>query len=335
MNFILCIASLLLGSSGAFALMSLAAKWGFVDHPNLRSSHATPMPKGGGVGILAAFLVSSLVLRIPPALWIPAAVLAGISFAGDRWDLSPAIRMISQLIAALIVVRHLEFENPTSAFLLPLLVVYIVGTANCYNFMDGINGIAGLTGVVGFGLLGIYSAFASSGTYYSVLAFCVAFSCLGFLPFNMPKARVFMGDVGSILLGFVFASLTVSLSRSLLDFICLTGFLLPFYADEVITVLIRLKRGESLVKPHRIHLYQILANEAGIRHWKVSVAYAFIQAVAGASILIARLFGIVPVVMVWLISLAAFVAANYVIRTALKMGTADFRGFSRIMNHSN
>ena len=164
-----------------------------------------------------------------------------------------------------------------------------MGTANYYNFMDGINGIAGITAVVGFGLLAFYASTSGAEHSFVILSICIALSCLGFLPFNMPKARVFMGDVGSILVGFLFAAMVVMLSKSFLDFVCLAGFLFPFYADELTTLYVRIKDEfpsgrmnscgirdgwmDRLMKPHRRHVYQLLANEMGIEHWKVSVGY--------------------------------------------------------------
>jgi Fuc2NAc and GlcNAc transferase len=84
----------------------------------------------------------------------------------------------------------------------------------------------------------------------------MSLSCIGFLPFNVPKAKVFMGDVGSILLGFIFSGMAVYLFNDVLDFICLSSFLFPFYADELTTMIVRLKDGENLTNAHRRHLYQ-------------------------------------------------------------------------------
>ena len=98
-------------------------------------------------------------------------------------------------------------------------------------FMDGINGIAAITGLLGFGLLGWFAAAGVADTRIIALCVCLSLSCLGFLPFNFHKARVFMGDVGSVLLVFLFAGLVVWVSRGFLDFVCATSFLFPFYAD--------------------------------------------------------------------------------------------------------
>ena len=172
----------------------------------------------------------------------------------------------------------MEKQNGFAAYaLMPLLVIFVVGTANFYNFMDGINGISGITGIIGFGMIAFYALNSGNDSHLSTLAICMSISCVGFLPFNVPKAKVFMGDVGSILLGFVFSGMVVYLSNNVLDFICLSSFLFLFYADEFTTMIVRLKDGENLTKAHRRHLYQLLANEGKIPHWKISVAYGLLQ----------------------------------------------------------
>ena len=186
--------------------------------------------------------------------------------------------------------------------------VFIVGTANYYNFMDGINGIAGITGLLGFALLAAYVNLIEGSAAIKGLAVCLSLACLGFLPLNMPKARVFMGDIGSILLGSAFAGLIWLAAESVLDFVCMASFLFPFYVDELTTVIIRLKDGENLTKPHRRHYYQLLTNEKGIAHWKVSLGYGVFQLVVGISVLMARASGLVAVLVVlagWLLAFGA------------------------------
>ena len=96
---------------------------------------------------------------------------------------------------------------------------------------------------------------------------------IDFLPFNFPKAKVFMGDVGSIFLGFVFASFVVKLSITINIFLCMVMFLCTFYADAAITIYYRWKRGENLMQAHRSHLYQYLSNELKLPHWKVTLVF--------------------------------------------------------------
>jgi UDP-N-acetylmuramyl pentapeptide phosphotransferase/UDP-N-acetylglucosamine-1-phosphate transferase len=126
-----------------------------------------------------------------------------------------------------------------------------------------------------------------------------------------------MGDVGSILLGFSFAAIVVVLSKSILDFVCLAGFLFPFYADELTTMAARIKDGENLFKPHRRHLYQLLANEKGIAHWKVSIGYGLAQLIVGITILLLRPFGITAVLPLLAAYFVAFIIISSVIRKNL------------------
>lgn len=314
MPILLFLLSVLWGAAGAGAVEHFGPRLGLLDHPGIRSSHLSPTPKGGGIGILASFIFACLFLVISPVFWIPAAALAFLSLVGDRFEVSPIARLILQFAMASVFIW---FSNPgleVSIALFWMLVIFIVGTVNCYNFMDGINGIAGLTAIVGFTFLGIHSLSSGQDNGHAVLLICVACSCLGFLPFNMPGARVFMGDVGSVLLGFIFSAMVVLISRSPAEFICLAGLLFPFYADEMITALVRIKHCENLLTPHRRHLYQLLANEMGVRHWRVSLVYVLLQAIVGFCLLWALPFGIMPVISVLLAFMSAFAAANYIIR---------------------
>ena len=132
--------------------------------------------KGGGIGILAAFVFGSIALGISGSFWLSATSLALVSFLGDRVDIQPKFRLLVQFIAALALFSRILFSDsfsvlclqssdlspPTSVLCCLPLSIFIVGTANSYNFMDGINGIGGVTGLVGFGLLGFY-AFLSGG----------------------------------------------------------------------------------------------------------------------------------------------------------------------------
>ena len=294
--FLYLVCSCIFGALGAWFICRWGNSFSLLDRSNNRSSHEGIVPKGGGIGLLAAFVFASLFLEEPLAFWLPATVLALFSLLGDRIDLSPKIRLPVQFIAAVIFVQFSTFSLQSSALFFFFLVVFIVATANWYNFMDGINGIAAITGIVGFGLVALFNVLAGGDSRFSVLSICIASSCLGFLPFNFSKAKVFMGDVGSILLGFVFASIVVMLSKSFLDFVCLAGFLFPFYADEFVTMAIRIRDRENLLKPHRRHFYQLLANEKGISHWKVSVGYGLLQLFIGLAVIGIKPVGVISVI---------------------------------------
>ena len=123
-----------------------------------------------------------------------------------------------------------------------------------------------------------------------------------------------MGDVGSILLGFVFSGMVIYFSKNMLDFICLISFLFMFYADELTTMMVRLKDGERLTNAHRRHLYQVLANEYGISHWKISTGYGLFQLLIGISILLVKNMGVVTVVSVLSLSGCFFALCSFIFR---------------------
>ncbi|MCG2819997.1 MAG: glycosyltransferase family 4 protein [Actinomycetia bacterium] len=312
---ILGLLAIALGALGAFLVGIFGWRLGLIDQPSARSSHSRETPKGGGIGMAAAFLVSAACLRAPIAFWLPLGVLAGLSLRADIVEISPKLRLLTQffLIGILIIGTCEGFYQDIPRILIALFwIVFIVGTANFYNFMDGIDGIAGISGVVGFGLMAFETY--KDQPEVGLLATCMALACLGFLPFNLPRARVFMGDVGSILLGSVFAGLVYLASRTLLDFLCMTSFLFPFYADELTTMIVRLRSGEDLTRPHRRHIYQLLANERRIAHWKISCGYGLFQLLVGASVLLCKPLGVMVVLMVLAGWFGLFILGSYYIR---------------------
>jgi UDP-N-acetylmuramyl pentapeptide phosphotransferase/UDP-N-acetylglucosamine-1-phosphate transferase len=312
-----------LGASGAWLIAGIPFREHLLDAPNERSSHTVPTPRGGGVGILAAFIVAGLTLRIPTTFLFAAILISAISLYGDYFRISVKFRLIVQLIAALMflfpLLPRLTAHYALSTFgfspfifflILPLIFFFLIGTANLYNFMDGINGVAGLSGAIAFGLLGIYTLYRpppdAFQTALSLLSICIALACLGYLPFNMPRAKVFMGDVGSILLGFVFAALVLTLARNYLEMVCFAALLFPFYADELTTMAVRLQDHDDLTQSHRRHLYQLLVNESGIAHWKITVMYGAVQLAIGAGVLIFYSYGVTFVLMFLTVCFVSF-----------------------------
>lgn len=321
-DFMLYLAAFVFGWMGALFVSIYGKKFGLLDKPNDRSSHNTVVPKGGAIGILAAFVFCSIGFSIPKSFWIPATLLSLLSFWGDRSEIKPEIRLSIQFTASIILLMGLFLGNQTQIMRYILVVpfaVFIVGTANYYNFMDGIDGIAAITGVVGFGLLCFFNEISIEGSSFISLAICMALSCLGFLPFNIPKAKVFMGDVGSVLLGFVFAGMVVALSKGILDFVCITALLFPFYADEITTLVVRIRDRDKLRRPHRKHLYQLLANEKGIKHWKVSVGYGVLQLIIGMSVMLTKSLGIFVIICLLLFYFTIFSGVSFLVRSRLEL----------------
>lgn len=277
------------------------AKFGLhLDIPNARSSHKAPIPRGGGIGIWGAFIVVTLAETIlfdfRPVFFSLVLILSGVlGLMEDRLELSSWIRLILQFLLSAFIISSVS-GLPLSGsewWIFLFLVIFITGTTNFYNFMDGINGMAGLTGVVAFGLSAGFSLIVLKEADYSFIGIVLAAGCAGFLPLNFPVARVFMGDVGSIFLGFSFASIITGLSSSVSIFLCMAMFLCMFYSDAVVTMYYRWRQGEGLTKPHRRHLYQYLSNELGLPHWKVSMLYAVIQLVLGGVSILAYMAGLI------------------------------------------
>jgi Fuc2NAc and GlcNAc transferase len=185
--------------------------------------------------------------------------------------------------------------------------------------MDGINGIAGLTGIAGFGLVAFFSFFIVDNVTIAFMSIALSCACLGFLPLNFPRAKVFMGDVGSLLLGFMFAVFVVRLSTDLRVFFCLIMFLFPFYADALLTIFYRWRRGENLMEAHRSHLYQHLSNTLGLPHWKVSIMYASIQLIIGVMALRAYQKGFDWQIALFIVSGALFLIVYILVKNKVSL----------------
>lgn len=275
-----------LGALGAVLIGRFGASLGWVDRPSERSSHLRATPKGGGIGILIAFCLTAGSGGFPLFAWLAVAGLALASLIGDRLELSAKLRLMLQFAAAGIACGQIATLFPdamlwkSAGLVLGLSVAsfFVVATANIFNFMDGINGIAAISGIIAFGLLAGNGWLKGEPHAWVLVAIVLACACAGFLPLNFPRARVFMGDVGSILLGFVFALFVVAWSRTPADLFMFVAFLFPFYADELVTLIPRLRDGDPLTKPHRRHVYQVLVNQMGMPHWKISLLYGAIQA---------------------------------------------------------
>ncbi len=270
-------------------IREIAVKGRLLDIPNERSSHSFPIPRGGGVAIVIICLAAAGFQAFTSQKWtearlypVAAAIIAGVSFLDDLYDIRSRTRFFFHALAACLIVYGLGTSNvlqlnfggefisaSCSGF---IVLFWIVGLTNAFNFMDGIDGIAGGQALVaGFGWFVIGTL---NGLYFiPLLGLTIGFASLGFLLHNWQPARVFMGDVGSTFLGFTFAAVTVFAAGERLD-LCVPGVLLvwPFVFDSTFTLLRRLLRGENIFEAHRSHLYQRLVI-SGISHARVSSLY--------------------------------------------------------------
>jgi Fuc2NAc and GlcNAc transferase len=252
-----------------------------IDVPNERSSHASPTPRGGGVGIVIAYFAAAILLaaiglmgaKILGALLIGGGAMALVGFIDDRWQLRASVRFSVHLGAAVCVVILLG-GIPEAALSrwglhgtwigILIAVLVLVWTTNLFNFMDGIDGIASSEAVFlgGAGALLNWSHGGDPGLTAAML--CLAAASLGFLRWNWPPARIFMGDVGSGFLGFTLAVLGLAANQlgtiPLEAWGILGGF---FFVDATVTLLRRVARGDQWFEAHRMHAYQQLA-----RRWQ-------------------------------------------------------------------
>ncbi len=293
--FIICsLLSFFLSLLFAALISRFGSHVGLVDTPNERSSHITPTPRSGAIGIWLAFIIVGLFFTKYQIFTILASITGFIGLLEDRFTIPQKIRLMLQIIiSTVVVILFIGFPNSIIAIVFFLFwIMFITGTANIYNFMDAIDGVAGLTGFIGFGFMAVFSFFLVEKPDVALISATLSMGCLGFLPFNFPKAKVFMGDVGSIFLGFVFASFVVKLSTNVSIFLCIVMFLCMFYADALVTIFFRWRRGENLMMAHRSHLCQYISNELRFSHWKVSLAYALMQFVFGLLALLAYINGL-------------------------------------------
>lgn len=315
--FLYLLLSLCLGVAGAWSVMKIGGSCGLMDLPGFRSSHSRPTPKGGGIGILFAFVIASLLNAIPLSLWLPATIISLTGLIGDRVELSQARRLLVHLTCAMIVLigrRHL-FDTVPVHPLTSLIIggLFIAGTANVFNFMDGINGMAGISAIVGFGLLAFYGILQEIPEKFILLDLCIMFACMGFLYFNLPNAKVFMGDAGSVFLGFLFAAMVCISNGTLIGFLSCTSFFFLIYADALTTIAIRFIEGDAILVPHRRHLYQVLVNELALPHWKVSVGYGIIQTLIGVVVMVLQNLGLAAVIIGMAVMGLLFVAASVIL----------------------
>ena len=316
----LLVLSFVIGAAGAGLMARFGLQLGLSDDPGLRSSHHTSTPRGGGIGFFLVVIVAGVLVDMPTLLILSGVLVALLSFLDDRIGLSPKPRLFFQFLCAgmaLWAIAPVLGSQTLTLLWTPVFLIFIVGTANFYNFMDGINGIAGITGLIAFGLAALFGQYQGEGNL-ALFAACLSLACLGFLPFNIPRARVFMGDVGSVLLGFLFAGLVLLLASDLGSLLTMMAFLLPFYVDELTTMAMRLRSKENLFQAHRRHFYQFLANECSIPHWHISLGYGVVQLLLGFLAIGVNQVGLVFVVIFCLGTFLLLAVVRYVVQSFME-----------------
>ena len=271
----------------SFVLTGLALVYarrrGLIDHPGDRHSHTVATPRGGGVGLIAAILVTSVLFHNEfRGFWsmalLPCTVaIALLGWWDDHSSLSAKFRFLVQAGVSIVLLGCIVIAG-WSITLLPMILsgLFLLWMTNMYNFMDGSNGMAGSQGV--FGGVVVAVLYLQAGNHELALASALlAAACLGFLPWNLGNAKIFMGDTGSLALGFAFGSLLIhgvfSASFSLPVALLV---MLVFLTDASLTLLVRVLRREQWYNAHRQHLYQRLI-ASGWTHNGVMILYLTIN----------------------------------------------------------
>lgn len=266
-----------------------------MDRPGERKAHAEATPKGGGVGIVVAFLAGIAGLyqyaefaRLADPYFrgvIEASVaIAIVAFLDDIFDWRFTVKLAAQILAALVAIGTglyvEEYRLPYIGVVhlhwlgIPATLVWLLFATNAMNFIDGLNGLAAGTTMIACGFLAGIAA-SQEGWFAYAASLLLLAGLAGFLPFNFPRARIFMGDVGSQFCGFMMAVLAVVASRFgrvELSFLLVPMLLSGVLFDVAFTLLRRAIAGEQVTKPHRGHLYQV-AQRAGVPAEAVTLVY--------------------------------------------------------------
>jgi len=278
---------LILSFTLTYLIKNYAIKKSLVDIPNDRSSHTTPTPHGGGIAIAISWFLGISYLfyfdDIDSSLYyslMVGVVISSVSYLDDLFELSAKLRLLVQSFVAMLGLYFIGgldsvdfglFSISNQLFTTLFAFFMIVWFINLYNFLDGIDGYAGSEAV----FLGLAGFILFNDSPFLVLVFSV----LGFLVWNWHKAKIFMGDVGSTLLGYNVAIFTIYYtnqdSMNLWIWVILFGV---FWFDATLTLFRRYKNGEKLSQAHRKHLYQ-RAVQSGLAHDRVVIYSIFINIV--------------------------------------------------------
>ena len=254
-----------------------------LDQPNERSLHERPVPRTGGIALLAGAAAS--VAFGAAALWLPLALagaLAALSFVDDLRGVPTGIRLAAHLVAASIVVWY--WLTPMDVWQMVLLVLAVAWITNLYNFMDGSDGLAGGMTLIGFGTYALAAALARHAPL-AALDIALAAAAGAFLLLNFPPARIFLGDVGSVPLGFLAAALGVAGWRDDVWPLWFPLFVFgPFIGDATLTLLRRLARGEHVWQAHREHYYQRLVRMGAGHRGAALTGYALMLCCVAAAL---------------------------------------------------
>jgi len=258
----------------------------FKDIPNERSLHSTPVPRIGGVALMLGIFIGWGLMYESIVWWVvaPLLLLFFTSLLDDIYNLPVKLRLLLHVIAAAFFVYGSELHEQQGFVVAAVTLLFVVWMTNLYNFMDGSDGLAGGMAFFGFGMYAI-AAYLSQNTALASLNICVAAASAGFLLFNFYPAKIFMGDSGSISLGFLAAVMGLWGWQQGTWAVWFPLFVFsPFIVDASVTLVKRALRGAKVTEAHREHYYQRLI-QMGWGHRNVALAeYGLMLSVGGSAL---------------------------------------------------
>lgn len=289
--YLLALTSFILSFCFVWLIKELLGKQ-LLDIPNERSSHIQPIPRGGGLGFIIAFLIVSIIANIFKLIpysdlycWLILTPLIIIGVLDDRFGLPSKIRYLVQLSTGIIAVYlYHPFPQPwlidrgISGEILAIILTIIGFTAliNFYNFMDGLDGLVAGCSVIQLGFLAIY--------FNQTFLWLLVTAILGFLYWNWHKAKIFMGDTGSTFIGAIVGIILLNSHQNISQTWSALAITFPLIIDAIYTLFCRLLRRENIFQAHRNHLFQRL-QQSGWSHSQVAISYMSINLLIAISII--------------------------------------------------
>ncbi|TDG13525.1 glycosyltransferase family 4 protein [Seongchinamella unica] len=265
--------TLLLSLALCGAYLRFARRLQILDRPNERSSHTRPTPHGGGVPLLLAM---GLGVAMAPVAWqaqylLLMALAFGLSALGvldDLRGLSVRLRFslycLACVLAVLVIQNPLATPGPASLLIALVSVAALLWMLNLYNFMDGIDGYAATQCIIACACVVLLAWGQGAAPQYLLFCLLLAAAQVGFLFWNWPTARLFMGDAGSVPTGFLLGALALyGHAQGYLPLACWLILLAVFVTDASVTLLWRVATGQAFTQPHRLHAYQRLSRHLG------------------------------------------------------------------------
>jgi Fuc2NAc and GlcNAc transferase len=267
-------------------ISKLAWNVGLLDEPDHRRSHVMVTPRGGGLAIALVFwlwiFLTLAFFDLDRALWLPLCptlMIAAVGFMDDLFSLSASYRLMAQFftsIFSMFLMGGIQFVLNINGVIIPSVVVWVVSllflvwSINLYNFMDGINGLAGFEALMVSGVMAYITYIdgdISQSSMWTMLAAAVA----GFLIWNFPKAKIFLGDVGSYFLGSTFGILLLESANSKPRWFWCGMILLGYFVvDATVTLLVRIWYKQPVYMAHKTHAFQIFLTKFKSNHTVVT-----------------------------------------------------------------